>query len=202
MKQNVFQPEVLFEKGKTIKLSKGGVLHSPLEKCRAIGFVKSGTLRLSRILTSGKEIYINEFKEGEIFAEMLVFSSENYPGWLIASEETTVIELKLNHLLEFLKEDETLISFFKEIYSKISDLTNTIEILSQKTVKQKIAHYLLTQRNQNNQSPVSVTGISKKLGCSREALSRSISELVNRKIIKQTKNSIQIKNRVLLEDLL
>lgn len=202
MKQTVFQPDFLFEKGKNIQLSRGDVLHSPLDKCKAIGYIKSGKLRLSRILTSGKEIYINEFKEGEIFAEMLVFSSENYPGWLIASEETIVIELKLSHLLEFLKKDDALISFFKGIHGKITDLTNTIEILSQKTVKQKIAHYLLTQRDDNNQRPISITGISKKLGCSREALSRSISELVRQNIIRQTKDSILIINKVLLEDIL
>lgn len=202
MKQSFFKPEALFEKGKTVKLSREEVLHSPMDACSAIGYVKSGKLRLSRILTSGKEIYINEFKEGEIFAELIVFSSENYPGWLIASEETTVIELKLNHLLTFLKDDVALISFFKEISGRVTALTNTIEILSQKTIKQKIAHYLLRESDEEDQTPVCIRDLSKKLGCSREALSRSISELVSRKIIRQIKNTILITDRVLLEELL
>jgi len=194
--------EPLFQNGKIIELSRGEVLHSPLDTCRAIGFIKSGKIRLSRTLSTGKEIYLNQFNQGDVFGEMIVFSAEKYPGWLTASEPTTVIELDLKYLLVHLQNSETLISFFKGISHKITDLTNTIEILSQKTIKQKIAHYLITQKKTETAPPIKVSNLARRLGCSREALSRALSEMTRQKLIIREKDLITVTEQSLLEDLL
>lgn len=202
MKNTNFLLESLFQKGKIIELVKGEVLHSPLDTCKAIGFIKNGKLRLSRTLSTGKEIYINQFETGDVFGEMIVFSAEKYPGWLTAVKPTTVIELDLKHLLIHLQNSEALISFFRGISHKITELTNTIEILSQKTIKQKIAHYLIVQSRPEPNPPISVSNLAKRLGCSREALSRALSELAGQNMISREKDSITMTKQSLLEEIL
>lgn len=202
MRNTDFNLESLFENGKISELTKGDVLHSPLNTCKAIGFIKSGQLRLSRTLSTGKEIYLNQFKPGDVFGEMIVFSGEKYPGCLTAMEPTIVVELDLEHLLIHLKDSETLISFFKGITHKITDLTNTIEILSQKTVQQKIANYLIIQSSSELNPPITVSNLAKQLGCSREALSRAISEMSKEHLIHKENDRITMIEQSLLEELL
>jgi len=165
----------LFEDGRRIELSKGGILHDVHHECRALGKVVSGKLRLSRLLTSGREIILKEFGPGEIYAELIVFSGEKYPGWLIASEQTTVVEVGYANVLEHLQERDALIEFVTGISKKLTHLTNRIEIMSLKTVKQKVAFSLLSE---NSISLPSITDWADYLGCSREALSRAVSELI------------------------
>lgn len=196
----VFDIAELFKSGKTIYLSSGEKLHSPMEKCTSLGFVKNGHLGLSRVLSSGKEILINSFVPGDLYAELIVFSGESYPGWLTALEDTTVIELDLKSLLHILQDQSILLSFLSGISQKVVSLANTIEILSQKTVKQKIAYYMLSIADKKISE--SITSLAARLGCSREALSRALSDLESDGILQKQGAHIIILNELNLEGIL
>ncbi len=197
MKDSI-REEALFKHGKIIELEKGEVLHTGHDICRTLGRVEKGKMRISRMLSSGKEIILKEFYPGEIFAELIVFTREKYPGWIIASEASTVVEVGLTKLLEYLREDESLISFVSGISEKMKHLTNTIEIISLKTVKQKIAFFMLSG-NKDNVIKEKVSRIAVSLGCSREAVSRALTEMEERKMIVRGKGYIKIINYELLE---
>ena len=188
----------LFNHGRMIELQRGEVLHSDYDKCRALGKVVSGKLRLSRPLSSGREIILKEFGPQEIFAELIVFSGENYPGWLIASESSTVVEVEYQHVLEYLEDRESLISFIHSISQKMNHLTNKIEIISLKTVNQKVAFLLISGESVSGKS---VTEIAETLGCSREALSRALSELESGGVIMRENDDVKIKDLRALEAL-
>jgi len=197
----MINPEVsdeLFENGKVIKLQKGEVLHTDHDKCTSLGKVISGKLRLSRPLTSGREIILKEFEPEELFAELIVFSGENYPGWLIASESSTVTEVDYHHILEYLDDRDSMVTFICGISKKLNHLTNKIEIMSLKTVKQKIAFSLFSM------SPLCVTSVTETanaLGCSREALSRALTELEQEGAIVRQDGELRITERRVLEAL-
>jgi len=186
----------LFKNGKVIKLQKGEVLHNDHDKCTSLGKVISGKLRLSRPLTSGREIILKEFGPEELFAELIVFSGENYPGWLIASESSTVTEVDYQHILEYLDDRDSMVTFICGISKKLNHLTNKIEIMSLKTVKQKIAFSLLTD---SLQGALSVSKTADTLGCSREALSRALSELEQEGAIVRKDGELRITERRMLE---
>lgn len=194
------QLESLFQDAKILHLRKGEKLHNPMEKCKSLGFVKMGRLGLSRVLSSGKEILINDFCPGDLYAELMVLSGETYPGWITALEDSTVMELDLPRLLQLLQDSDILSFFFSSISHKVISLTNTIEILSQKTVKQKISYYLISI------SPgtvcENVSSLATRLGCSREALSRVLSELEHDHIISRDGNLIRVLDETLIEHIL
>ncbi|MBI9108979.1 MAG: Crp/Fnr family transcriptional regulator [Spirochaetales bacterium] len=188
----------LFKQGRIIELQKGEVLHSDYDKCSALGKVVSGKLRLSRPLSTGREIVLKEFLPEELFAELIVFTGENYPGWLIASEVSTVIEVDYQHVLDTLSSRDALVTFISGISKKMNHLRDKIEIISHKTVKQKIAFSLLTDGRLRLPS---ITQNADYLGCSREALSRALSELEAAGVIVREKGAIRIKDRKSLEEL-
>ena len=190
----------MFSGGKVIELTRGETLHSPMEPCRSLGLVQKGRLGLTRLLSSGKSILINDFNPGDLYAELIVFSGKNYPGWLSAIEKSRVVELDLTKLLLLLKNGDVLFSFLAGISEKVINLTNTIEILSQKTVKQKVSYYLLS--NPGTGVSDSISGLASRLGCSREALSRALSELVKVNAISKARSTISIADEAALEDIL
>lgn len=191
--------EKLFKSGLYTKLKQGDVLHSPSELCKYIGKVLEGSIRLCRILRSGKEIVIKEFYPGDIFADLMVFSGENYPGWFIASKDSEVSEVDQISLLNYLKEEDCLSSFLTNVSYKVAGLTNTIEVLSLKTVRQKIGYMLLY--NFSDTKSLSLSTLASKIGCSREAVSREISGMCRDHLVYKDDGKINILNQEALEDL-
>lgn len=190
----------LLKQGKYTTLKQGEVLHSSDDICRSLGRVEKGVIRISRILRSGKEVVLKELYPGEYFAELIVFSGEKYPGWLIASEDTVVVEVGLNILLNYLKNEDSIRLFLSGISQKVTELTNSIEILSLKTIKQKLAYLMLYNENRLKE-PVNISLLSLKLGCSREALSRAISEMESNKMISKKDGCMRISDEGLIDNL-
>lgn len=185
-----------FQQGRRINLARGDVLHTPNEKCRSLGRVISGSLRLTRILPSGREVVVREFLPGDLYGELLVFHRDPYPGWLTAPVPSVVREVPLSRLLEHLQNPEMLVDFMGGISRKMIHLGDTIEILSLKTVNQRIAHVLLTRPAPETPWPegggrFSVTGMAAGIGCSREAVSRALGQM------KQA-GLVELKNRRLV----
>ncbi len=180
---SVFEP--LFRNAEPIILNKGDVLHRSTEHCRTMGLVLSGEIRLSRVLSTGKEIFLKNFRQGDLFAELIVFSAENYPGWLIASEPSRVAEVKQSQVLAFLGGSDPLISYLESVSRKMTHLSRSIEVLSLKTVRQKIAFALLNEETGTQGVPMNITRFAGDIYCSREAVSRELSAMEAEGLLKR-----------------
>jgi CRP/FNR family transcriptional regulator len=207
MTGSVFEEEPLFQKGRRVDLARGEVLHTPHEKCRSLGLVVSGSLRLVRILPSGREAMVREFLPGDLYGELLVFNRACYPGWLIATEPAMVREVDLSRLLTYLQNPETLTCFMGGISRKMIRLGDTIEILSLKTVRQRIAHVLLTRPSPElpwpeGRNPLSITRLAATLGCTREAASRALAEMKREGLVESKDGHLLVTNPAGLEDIL
>lgn len=189
----------LLHNGITKAFKRGDILYRPTDTCKSIGRVTEGSIRVSRVLHSGKEITIKVLNSGDYYAELIAFSELNYPGWIIASEDCKVVEVPILKVLELLRDRDNLKFFLSNIAKKVTKLTNNIELLSFKTVKQKLC-YLITSSEKDTYQIDSISDLSITLGCSREALSRAISELVISKTISFTNGVIKILNDVQLEE--
>ena len=199
--------ENLFSGGERIELRKGEILHRSDERCRAMGLVLSGEIRLSRVLSTGKEIFLKDFREGDLFAELIVFTAEYYPGWLIASEPSRVVEVKQADVLEYIGANELLISYLAGISRKMAHLSRSIEILSLKTVRQKIAFSLLnteenTEKSSGGGIPVNVTRFASEINCSWEAVSRAFSAMEADGLVKRYLGFVVIPDKQRLESLI
>jgi CRP-like cAMP-binding protein len=192
----------LFENGTQVELDRGETLHHSDEHCRALGRVVRGELRLSRVLSTGKEIFLRDFKAGDLFAELIVFTGEKYPGWLIASVPSLVTEVKLSQVLAYLEQHDALVSYFTGISEKMAHLSRTIEVLSLKTVRQRIAYTLLYGNLFDRGVSLSLSRLAGYIDCSREAVSRDISTMESEGLLIRVPGSLEILNRRGLEELL
>ncbi|NQT58322.1 MAG: Crp/Fnr family transcriptional regulator [Bacteroidetes bacterium] len=206
---NDFNPaliESLLRQGKTSVLEKESVVHTPMEACRSVGFILNGSLRMTKILSSGKEFVIKILSAGQMFGELVCFAENNYPCWIVTTENSTIFEIPIKTILSLCKESDFLRIFMKDISKKCLHLTDTIELLSLKKVDQKLAYTLLSLfegvESKHLELDTTITELANQIGSSREAVSRSFTELESHKCIKRDGTKILLLNRGKLEDIL
>ncbi len=204
-----FEPgliELLRKQGKVSTLVKEAVVHTQMEKCSSVGFILKGTLRMTKVFSSGKEFVIRNLSSGEMFGELVCFAGNNYPCWIVATEDSTIFEIPRESMLTLLQDKDFLRAFMKSISKKSLHLNNTIELLSLKKVNQKIAYNLLSRSEEKGsrvfELDVTITGLAVQVGSTREAVSRSFSELESLGCIKRDGTNIEIVNHEDLENII
>ena len=192
----------LFSGGALRRLYLGEVLYTPEDSCRSVGYVRSGRLVMKKYLSNGRELVVSEFLPGSMFGELLVFTGGPYRGWLIAAEASEVIEIERDKLLNLFREKEFLQAFFSEVTQRVSSLAEALELRSLPRVDERVAFYMLSHHSGEEGCNATITELASRLGCSREALSRSVGKLIGVGALERSQGMIHIRRADLLEDLL
>lgn len=169
-------------------LQDGEVLYRPTDTCSKLTFLFSGRLKVVKILPSGKEIVVDILSAGVLFGEACAFIGEKYPAWISAAGEAKVLEIPLDSVLEFAAKREFLLPLLAEMARKSFILQRKIELFSLRTVKEKVAFYLLSlsekQGSMHLVLDTSKTLLAKEIGSCREAVSRTFHLLESDGIIR------------------
>jgi CRP-like cAMP-binding protein len=132
----------------------------------------------------------------------LALAGENYRGWLIAEKPSRILELYRSELLSLLNKEQFRQLYFKEIYSRVTKMTEKIEILSHKKTVGRLILFFLQNNLDAGPLKLNSTATAERLDCSREALSRALSELEHTGGIRRKGGGIIITDEILLENLL
>lgn len=187
--------DTLLEKEKNklqiTSIKKGKTLFNEDEICNVIGVILEGKLRISTFSYGNNEIIFNEINKGEMFGNNLIFSSSPYfKGDVVALEDTSILLINKDELLNLFKSNEY---FLKEFLKAEGDFTiklNTkIKLLSFNKIEDKLNYYLFV--NNNEIKFKSVVELARILQVAREPLSRLISKLVKEKKIIYMKGKIK-----------
>lgn len=148
---------------------------------------------------NGKTIKITDLLAPKILAPGFLFGSNNYyPVSLFAKTDCKLMIVSKECFIEtVLKNRQLQINFYNIISNQTQFLSRKINFLNLKTIKAKIAYFLLNkykqQKNINLKLAQSQTQLAELFGVTRPSLSRSINELVHDSII-----SIKGKNVTLI----
>ena len=178
-----------FVKGLSIK--KGYSLFKEGDTCDSVGIVVSGEIDIVSYSIEGKEIVYNSITPGNLFGANLVFSSEKeYKGDVVAKEKSTVAIIKKADLINILQTNQ---DFLLEYLNKQSDfskaLNSKIKVLSYESSEDRLLVYL--GMNDNQITIKSVTDLAATLCMTRESLSRCLSRLEKKHLIKRKGNVIK-----------
>jgi CRP-like cAMP-binding protein len=147
---------------------------------------------------NGKTIKIADMVAPKILAPGFLFGQGNlYPVSIIAKNKCSVIAIeKQNFTDTLLKYPELQINFLNIISNQTQFLSRKINFLSFKTIKGKIAHFLLKQSTFRGGLEIelsqSLTQLADLFGVARPSLSRALSDLQHDAVIKHDKNRIHI----------
>ena len=173
-----------FKAGKTIFLEN--------DTCKSIAAVKSGEISIKSYFSNGKEVTYNVLKEGQMFGNNLVFSSNpRYRGDVISLKDSEIWFLSKENLLKILKNDEEFLVLYLTQQSDFSKTLNfKIKLLTISSAEDRLLYYLTF--NKNRIAYKSITKLADELYLSRESLSRTITKLVSIRKIKKIGKALEL----------
>lgn len=177
---------------KGYQIAKGNIIFHEGELCESIGIVVSGKIDIVSYSFEGKEQLINSLKAGEIFGNNLLFSSEPiYRGDVIAKEKSVIAFINKDNLVYLLQNNEDFLNLYLKAQSdKAKSLTARIQLLSFTNAEERLFYYA----SKNNDVIIfkNVTTLAATIGVQRETLSRLLTSLIKRHLIKKEKGKITV----------
>ena len=165
---------------------------------KKIIIIVKGTARGEMQKFNGDTIVINQMKAGEVLASAFLFGKNNvFPVDLIALKNSEFLFLDKEKYLDLIQSDKRLLlNFIREISNKSQYLSKRIWFnFTHKTIEEKVLSYIKENAQDDKIKFLpSISALAKKFEVTRPALSREISSLCKRKILKKIENNVYIIN--------
>ena len=169
------------------------VLFHEGEKCQFIGLVKTGLIRILSYSSKGTEIVYNEIKPNDFFGVHLVFGLDNkYKGNVVASIDSEIFLLKKEDFQKLMQDPQFFEEFMQLESSFIKSLNHHIKLLSLQSAEERFLFYL--QSNGGTITFINVTTLAQSVHLERETLSRLLTQLEKRHLIRRLSHQIILLN--------
>ncbi|ACR79858.1 Crp/Fnr family transcriptional regulator [Kosmotoga olearia] len=199
-KLNEAEIKYIEKNARVVKVNENKILYSPDEVCEQVSVILKGKLRVSKLFPSGKEQILKYLQEGDTFGETLVFLKVQYPAYIIADTTAKILEIPEKVIFKLFDNKTFLVSYLESVSKKMLNLSNIIEMLSLKSIKQRVAKYLIDLYYSQGSSVINLKKTKKQIaqdiGSVREVVSRAFGDLEKAGMIK-----LLDKNRVKITDL-
>lgn len=176
---------------------KGSIILIQEDKYNELYILIKGTCYAEMLDYSGKNVKIEDIEAPYIIASAVLFAKDNFlPVSLTAKTDCTVLILKKEQILRICSINKMFLNnLLNDISNKFNFISKRLSILAFKTIKEKVASYLLTIKKDKNGKinlPINLEELSDYLAVARPSLSRLLMQLEENKIIKKTGRTIEI----------
>lgn len=180
---------------------KGSLLVKQGERVTAAGLLLSGRVKAFHTSLNGDECIHNILSEGDMFGQVLMASEKGEsPVSLEALEGTSVLFVPAQAILSAggACGERLRINLLHILSARCWQLTQQVTFLSEKTLRGRIAGYLLEERKKACSDtfmlPVNREALAQLLRVNRSALSRELSALQKEGLLEFYKSSFRLKN--------
>ena len=175
--------------------------------CDSLYMLTLGSVKTEMITENGNILGIEIIKAPRPLAPAFLFSDNNhFPVDVTALEEVEIMKIPKDEILRLMMTNP---DFMKQFLTHNSNrtqfLTNRLQLLSIKTIKGKIAHFLLesmTDEGKTFSINRNQTELAEFFGVARPSLARSLSEMIQDGIIRIDKKQFTILDSKSLRSLL
>ena len=164
-----------------------------------IGFITYGKASIIKTDINGNTTIMRELKEDDIFSNLFFQHSED-KIYIISNNQTEVIFIDYYNILKNCSRNcpfhnNLVITLFDLLIKDNRKQNEKIELLSQKTVRDKILYFLKQRMNKDNVFKVTTSykAIAEYIVVDRSNLMRELNKLEKDGLIKRDKNTIYIK---------
>ncbi len=184
--------------GNTLHFKKNNTILSNIKQENIIGIILEGYVQIVKTDYNGNRTIIEDLYDNDIFSSKLSNISNNEYS-IVTKEDTKLIILYFNEILNNELNTSYYNQFLKNLLhimsNKMTNINNRIEILSNKTIRNKLLAYFKIMSKRNNSKviylPYTFIDLADYLGVDRSAMYRELKNLkeeglitiVNKKII-------------------
>lgn len=168
----------------------------------SIGIVLEGTVQLLRTHLDGRQTILEQLGPGDIFSETLSFVSENSSTvQVICSLRCRIQFIDYSHLI---KRCPKACSFHSQLVSnalqmisqKAVHLSERLEVLSQRSIREKLLCYfgLLSEQNHSRtfSLPFSYSALADYLSVDRSAMMRELKRMRDENLVQTSRHQITL----------
>lgn len=185
------------------KYKKGEIVCSEGELCMNIGVIQKGQIAMQKYTSEGDFATIALLKPGDYFGDDLVFGSINTYHFTFEAMEPSEVLYVGKDTLNALFDHSSVVknNFLRLLSDRVNKQNKRIALLSQKSIRHKIAFYLLDLRfelevkgHKSNviRLPLSKEVIAKLLAMPRPSFSRELINMQNQGLIKVCGRDIEL----------
>ena len=167
----------------TRSYKKGEILAQQVAVCNRLVILTKGSVRGEMIDYSGRLIKVEDIAAPRAIAPLFLFGEENrYPVEVTANEPTEVIELPKSSVLSLFRKNEQFLENYMNLSANYArTLSDKLFFMSFKTIRQKLASYLLRLYKQQQHTHITLDRSQQELsdyfGVSRPSLARELAHM-------------------------
>ena len=167
----------------TRSYKKGEILARQGDVCNRLVILTKGSVRGEMIDYSGRLIKVEDITAPKAIAPLFLFGEQNrYPVEVTANEPTEVIELPKPSVLSLFRKNEQFLENYMNLSANYArTLSDKPFFMSFKTIRQKLASYLLRLYKQQQQTHITLDRSQQELsdyfGVSRPSLARELAHM-------------------------
>lgn len=186
---------------------KGDIVALAGEEVKYLYIVLTGSVKGEMIDYSGKTIKIEDIEAPKPLATAFLFGKENrFPVTVTANNHIKVLAVPVHEFLKLLQLDARILkNYLNSITTRTQFLTQKLHFLSFKTIKEKVAHFLLRSAGDQFHS-VELKNTQQQLadlfGVTRPSLARVFGVMQKDGLIKIERKTVTLLNRDGLNNLL
>jgi CRP/FNR family transcriptional regulator, dissimilatory nitrate respiration regulator len=187
--------------------SKGQTIAFRGDTCAELLVLTAGQIRGEMLDFSGKTVEVETVSAPKPIAAAFIFGKKNrFPVDAVANENVQLLSIPRDSLVRMMQLNPIVLTNYLNLISdKTHFLTERLWFMSFKTIKEKLAHYILSLASDEKTQvilPKSQQQLSEFFGVSRPALARVIGQMEKEGLIQCRRRNITICDRKKLETLL
>ncbi|MFY9153901.1 MAG: Crp/Fnr family transcriptional regulator [Prolixibacteraceae bacterium] len=177
------------------------------EVCDRLLIVQRGSVKAEMNDYSGKTIKIEDLAAPQPLATAFLFGQQNrFPVSVSANSQVEMVSIPKTEFVKLLQMNSLILNnYLNTISTRAQFLSQKIKFLSFKTIKQKIAHYLLEKagdRLQTVEIHQSQGQLAEMFGVTRPSLARTLGEMSQEGLIETDRRFIKIMDKIRMNQLL
>ena len=160
-----------------------------------------GKVKISKLASTGKEIILSFFGNGEMFGEVAVFENKPYPASAKAVTETQLLGIRRTDFLNFLlKHPEMALKIMGILSGRLRESQSRLRDLAGERVEQRLARLLLMLSSKLGTTlPFTRQELSDMAGTTTETTIRVLSQWKDHGIIRSVRGLIFIADETKLK---
>lgn len=173
----------------------------------SLNIVLSGSVRGEMIDYSGKTIKIEDVEAPKPLAAAFLFGQDNkFPVTVTANEKCTILVIPVGEFLKLLQMNSQILrNYLNSISSRAQFLSQKLHFLSFKTIRGKVAHFLLQQAGDRFHS-VELKNTQQQLadlfGVTRPSLARVFGDMQKEGLISISNKTVKLIDKEKLSELI
>ncbi len=189
------------------KFEKNEVVVCYGDKITHLLIIVEGSVKGEMTDYSGKTVKIEDIEAPRPLAAAFIFGNENsYPVTITANNDVKILAIPIPEFIKMLQISTTLLkNYMHNVSTRAQFLSQKLHFLSFKTIKEKMAHYLLQKTGERLHS-IELKSTQQQLadlfGVARPSLARVFSEMQKEGLIKIEKRTVTLLDKPALSELL